>query len=43
MLFSPEESQAFDKIVALSSKDKSTCRDVLFDILTYATLESFNK
>ena len=39
----PEETNAFDKIVALSSCEKNKVRDILFAILTYATLESFNK
>jgi len=40
--FQEEEKSAFRKIVALSSKDQATVRDVLFGILTYATIESFN-
>ena len=42
-IFTPQESNAFDKIVSLSSKDKNSVRDVMFAILTYATLESFNE
>jgi len=43
MIFSEQEKQAFSKIVALSSKDQGTVRDVLFAILTYATIDAFNQ
>ena len=43
MIFSEQEKIAFNKIVALSSKDQGTVRDVLFAILTYATIEAFNQ
>ena len=43
MIFSEQEKHAFSKIVALSSRDQSTVRDVLFAILTYATIEAFNQ
>ena len=38
-ILSDEERIAFDKIASISLKDKSTIKDVLFAILSYATIE----
>lgn len=43
MALTSEEEIAFSKIVALSTKDRSTVRDVLFAILTYGTIEAYNQ
>jgi len=41
--FTNEEKIAFKKICSISTKDKTTVRDVLFAILTYAGMEAFKE
>ena len=42
-VLSDREKEALLKICSLSHKDQSTVKDVLFAILTWITLESYNK
>jgi len=40
MILSDEEKLAFEKIAAISLKDKATIKDVLYALLSYTTIEA---
>jgi hypothetical protein len=42
MILSNEEKLALKKIAALSTKDETVVKEVLFALLAYATLEAYN-